>query len=311
MAEQFGFEDVRIGEALYRCQGHCLSCCELYVIGRVPDALLQGARPMTDVLPWLETELRSCERLRGFMSAVSTMGAQVRKAARPRYVRKSLKQAENAVSELLEEAVGETANAEAFLASAAVALLEGSARRYEEGVGSGDLGAYQSIYGSVRIAIGLLERTGMDGNELSVLSAGFPSVEPPARLLRPGVLAATVERLGVSAYTVLGAQKARLTLGDALSKVDRLLDDVLESYGQGVAPLAARLAASLYIRSYDPIRSELASGHPEIEFRMTDVLARDLRQQINVGAPVEDVRALVESVKRMIASVSLRGAVGE
>ena len=56
---RFDTEEVRLGYALYRTQGHCLAACELNARARRSDALLQAARPMTDVLPWLESEARS------------------------------------------------------------------------------------------------------------------------------------------------------------------------------------------------------------------------------------------------------------
>jgi hypothetical protein len=296
--------EVRLGEALYRCEGHCLAACELYVIGRAPDALLQAARPITDVLPWLETELRSCASLGDFMVSVSQMGAQIRKVARPRYLRRAHKRVERARASLLEEAANPSAGTDPYSASVALVLLGNGAERYRNGVAAGELGEYHSAYGMVRVAQALLRshrtaETELE-SELGLLSRYFPSVEPPAGLIRPETLDASVERVAELAASQLDAREFRWRLADSLAHVDRMLDDVFDNYRDGVRPLAARLAASLFVRSYDPVRSELSTFLPDTEDRLTTRLAVDLRRDINRGAPLDDVRSLVEEIKGLL-----------
>ena len=68
----FTADDVRIAEALYRSEAHCIVACELYGAGRRADAVMHSVRPIADTFPWIETELRSRpEQLRNLMVATS------------------------------------------------------------------------------------------------------------------------------------------------------------------------------------------------------------------------------------------------
>jgi hypothetical protein len=105
---------------------------------------------------------------------------------------------------------------------------------------------------------------------------------------------------------VLAAGGDEGALDGAIDHVVTLVDDVAESYRTGESALAARLAASLFIRSYDPIREQLAARAPDIEAEVTQILAFDLRRAINDGAQPDDIEKLSAQVTE-----GLRGAKGE
>lgn len=294
----FGADEVLIGEALYRTEAHLAACCELYELGRIPDALLQAARPMTDVLPWLETEVRSAgDALRALYASTAAAGAQVRRGVPARALRRALKPFAAARDEMMDAVLGAEWRRPDYLASVALALLGQAAVTYRRGVDDESLGDYQSAYALAAVAQELMEEAGAEGvgrlvELLGAIALVLPAVEPPERLARPDDLDRLIDEVAGTCVDALGARPATATLPDSLRKVDRLLGDVLNSYEQGLGPLAARLAASLFVRSYDPIRRAVAAVDPDVEARLTTLLGFELRIAINENATAERVRAL-------------------
>ncbi len=312
MSAPFTSEQIRIGHALWLCESHCLACCQLYGAGRRPDALLQAARPMTDVFPWLETELRSHPReLKEFITAVAAIGTEVRRDARPRVIRRGLKRAVEAREALVGRVAAHAARSDPYRVSVGIVLLGTLRDLYAKAVESAELSAYQSSYGVARTAIELLEHgrgrgEGPLATELDALAAAFASVDPPEQLVRPEELERLIDRMSAVAAEEMGARPMKGGLDDALAKVDRLLDDVVESYERGVAPLSARLAASLFVRSYDPIREELARHRPEDEAKISQLLGVDLRRGINDGLPVEEIRRMALEARGLLRAAGGR-----
>jgi hypothetical protein len=311
MEPSFGYEDVRLGEALYRSEAHCLACYELYRVGRKPDALLQAARPITDVLPWLETEVRANRaELAGFVRAVSAVGAQVRANVRPRKLRRVLSRVEPATTALLEEAIGPISETRTYLATVSVNLLETALQSYRRAVTDENLGEYQTAYACARRGTSLFERavgrrSSPAERDLAILRAVLPAVEPPARLARIEMVQSSVERILAAAVQFGASSAAEPALDDALSKIARVLDDVLSSYAEGVPALSARLAASLHLRAYEPIRPRLVEADHRAEERLTALIGVELRRGINDGAPVERINEIGAEVHGILDSLGV------
>lgn len=306
----FGADEIRIGEVLYRSEAHVRASIELFAIGRKPDALLQAARPITDLLPSLETELRSAEEpFREFFSMTAAVGAEIRRNVRARSLRRRMKAITAARGRLVEAAVGEPAAGGGYRASVAIALLDGVAPRYRRAVTDGDLGEYHAAYAMAEAATGLLHDAGVERTERAArlmpsLHSTFPAIEPPAQLTQPDDVDKLVDELGDAVIQELDALRVSWTLKDSLGRIDRLLGDVLVSYEQGLGPLSARLAASLFVRSYDPIRHDLGAVAPDAEARLTSLLGFELRTAINEGAEPERVRALATEAHELLVSTA-------
>ncbi|MGH2808208.1 MAG: hypothetical protein ACRDKT_13145 [Actinomycetota bacterium] len=298
---------IRIAEAVYRCDAHCVVACELYGSGRAPDALLQSARPMTDVFPWLENELRSSEEeLRDFMTAVSEIGARIRRSDKPRRLRSSLKDVRKTRDRLMTAIFGDLARTAEIEASIGVALLETARDTYRDAVDTEDLAGYQSCYALAQEATSLVAAavgaTHVDLRpHLAVLATAFPGPTPPAELVRPETLAAAIDEISVLSY-----EGDATVLDGALDHIAILIDDVAESYRAGETALAARLASSLFVRSYDPIREEFAALAPDLEPDATRILGFDLRRAINDGAQPDDIASLIARVKELLEDAKRR-----
>ena len=303
-----GSDAVRLGEALQRCVAHLRTCADLYGRGRKADALLHAARPITDVLPWLETELRSFPKaFAAFTNSISAVGAAARHNARPRKLRKTAREAEKIVDRLLATVVGSQSKEPAFRASVAAALLQSALTAYERAVEAEDLGEYQTARALSALAGETIETLAVGETtraHLKSLDLLIPDLDPPAQLARPSTVREIVDALLETLVDETGARPpGETTLDGELAKIERLVDDIVSSYTGGVPALSARLAASLYIRSFEPVRNRIAARHPTIEGRLADLLGIELRRAINDGAPGPDIQNLGAEAKTLLASL--------
>lgn len=293
---------IRLAEGLYRCEAHCLVSCELYGAGRAADALLQSARPMTDVFPWLETELRSSEaELRAFMGAVTRVGALIRRNARPRLLRRSFKQVREARVELIRVMFGSDSDSGRLNASIALSLLHTLRDGYARALEAEDLAGYQTSYALAQISSQLLDHAANDASvnlpSVGSLHAAFPSAVPPPKLVRPEQLSGVIQAISIEVEDRLDIAVSSVTFRDQLDEVGRLLGDVLASYERGHAPVAARLAASLFVRSYDPIRKDLSRFAPSSEETLTRLLGVELRRAINDHVRPDEVARIGAQIR--------------
>jgi hypothetical protein len=303
---RFGADEVRLGHALYRSKGHCLAACELHAGGRRSDALLQAARPMTDVLPWLETEARSVgAELVGFFKAVARMGSEVRRGARTGELRRSFALVQGSVDEVLDASLDPRASRSAYDVAVALELLEVAQASFADGVTEGNLDGYHSAYATAREALSLLTGAGVDGIEriaepMSILRAAFPSIDPPELVVRPETLEDAVRAMTPILRTAFDLPSVGGGVDSALGRIERLLDDAVAAHENGVPALAARLAASLYIRSYQPIRDEVSARDAALEERLSELLGVEVRLAINRGAPAGELKGLRREAKRLL-----------
>jgi hypothetical protein len=308
---RFDTEEVRLGYALYRTQGHCLAACELNARARRSDALLQAARPMTDVLPWLESEARSAgAELASFFHTVSRIGAGIRGRAPTADLRRSFAMIERAVQDVLESVLDRRVRRDSFDVAVALTLLETAKDSFEQGVTNGNLGEYHSAYATGRQALSLLEGAGIEKHarateHLAFVRAAFPSIEPPELLVRPETLHDAIGSLRESLQEIYGLPSAELSseepdLDGSLARIERLLDDTVAAHEHGVPALAARLASSLFLRSYQPIRDEVSARDASIEERLTEILGVEVRIAINRGATPDELHGLRKEAKRLL-----------
>jgi hypothetical protein len=311
MNEQpLGRDTIRIGEALKRCVAHAHACASLYARGRKADALLHAARPITDVLPWLETELRAFRQsLAAFTTGISAMGAGVRRNVRARKLRKVATTVDEAADALLATIVGPQVELPAYKASVGLALLQSAVDAYSRAVQTANLGDYQSARAFAWCGAKSLDAAGAGKSEeliahLRALEILLPSMDPPKSLARPEALTEVVEEIFRTAEIELDATKPGTTsLEEGVKKLERLLDDVVSSYSGGVPALSARLAASLYLRSFEPVRSQLPSSEEPIGDRLAQLLGIDLRRAINDGVHPQRVAELGAEAKAMLGSL--------
>jgi hypothetical protein len=200
-------------------------------------------------------------------------------------------------------------------ASIALALLSTAIDRYRDAVASETIDEYETAYGCATEALILFHRAGVRKGDainelLGPVRAAFAEIEPGARLWNPDALARALEDLRGAAFTRWGVIDGPQDLvHSVLVRIDKLLGDVVASYHDQVPALSARLAASLYVRSYDPVREEIARTDPSLESRLTDLLGVKLRRLINDEAPAEVIdQAAAEIRSLLLAHLEARSA---
>jgi hypothetical protein len=120
-------------------------------------------------------------------------------------------------------------------------------------------------------------------------------------------VAGAIDRIRAEAIRQHGAISPEPSVHDSLAQVDRLLEDVARSYDQKLPALAARLAASLFVRTFDPVRATLEAHEPAAAERLTQLLGVELRRAINDAAPEEEIAALVDEAHSLIAEAGKGG----
>ena len=75
----------------------------------------------------------------------------------------------------------------------------------------------------------------------------------------------------------------------------------METYEAGDADAAAELSAEAYLENYEVIEAGVIDAAPDVNEELEPLLGADLRKEILAGAPVEDVEAMVERAKTLLA----------
>ena len=86
-----------------------------------------------------------------------------------------------------------------------------------------------------------------------------------------------------------------------VAEIERLLDEIIETYEEGDADAAAELAAEAYLENYEVIEAEVIELAPEVNEELEPLLGADLRKQIREDASVADVEQMVVRAKDLLA----------
>ena len=313
-------EAISFGESLAQIRGHHRIALELYSAGDQPGALVHAGHPIDEIITSVRSEL---EEHGGPADDLNQALVDVRTA-----VQSETDEAE--ISALIDETAGLTHDAEAALAGEAAgtpayigsviaALLGTAGHEYEEAVAGGDgqvklLAEYQDGYAFVLEARAMYDEIVADVEAASaeeaheieeafeVLTDAFPSPEPPAQLSDPldvesaaGLIGHELEET-VGATLLEGSDPAEIA-----EKIEELLDEIVATYEAGDAEAAAELSAEAYLENYEVIEAEVIENAPDINEELEPLLGAELRRQIQDGAPVEDIEAMVERAKVLLA----------
>jgi hypothetical protein len=97
---------------------------------------------------------------------------------------------------------------------------------------------------------------------------------------------------------------------EVAEEIEHLLDEIVETYEAGDADAAAELSAEAYLENYEVIEAGVIDAAPDINEELEPLLGADLRKAILEGVPAEDVAAMVEQAKTLLAQAleALEGA---
>lgn len=313
-------ELIGFGEALAQIRGHHLVALELYEAEEVEGATTHAGHPIVEIFDSVKSELGETDSDVGELleSALQEALAAVEQEVPAGEVATKFEDVAGLTEDALGEVAGDDAGTAAFRGSVIAALLGTAANEYEEAVGNGDevrlLVEYQDGYGFVTEARHLYEDIASDVASASteeaeeideafeVLAEAFPSPEPPDQLVPALEVESAAELIGHELEETVNAEPLEEADPEVIAaEIEELLDEVVEAYEAGEADEAAELAAEAYLENYEVIEAEVIELAPDVNAELEPLLGAELRRQIQEGAPPEDIEAMVERAKDLLA----------
>ncbi|HVF54242.1 MAG TPA: hypothetical protein VNC78_11665 [Actinomycetota bacterium] len=311
-------EDIGFGEALAQIRGHHRVALELYEGGDKKGASVHAGHPIAEILDSVQSELQgSSAQLATDLEDVLHEGAQaIADDAKPEELAGIFERTADLTSQAQTGVIGDEGTSSAFTGSVIAALLSTSAHEYEEAVGGKGirlLAEYQDGYAFVREAramydtiAGEVEQAAAEEAEeieeaFGVLEAALPSAQPPKKLAEVSDVEVAAKLIGHELEETVGAQVAtESTPEDIVAEIERLLDEIVETYEAGDADAAAELSAEAYLENYELIEAQVIEQAPEINEELEPLLGADLRKRINEGAPLADIEVMIVRAKELL-----------
>jgi hypothetical protein len=316
-AASFGLEQVSLGEKLAQAHGHLRVSLELAEEGDTAAALGHAEHPLAEVLPAVSGELGEHgvdvgaieEALQAYRDAVQ--------APAPAEESRTLMEDATAVLDETERTVvGGAYQDEAYRGSVIAALLATAAHEYEESVDGARIALvdeYQDGYGFLQVAreryegiAGAVESESAEEAEeieeaFDALASVFPAPQPPPAPAPVEEAEEAAALIGHELEETVGA----LPLEEAdpaeeAEAIEGLLADVLAAYEEGRAEEAAELVAEAYLEHYEVIEPEVIELAPEVNAELEPLLGAELRRRIQEGAPVEEIRSMVDRALELL-----------
>jgi hypothetical protein len=319
-AAVFGAEEIGFGEALAQIRGHHDAATQLYDGGDVDLALVHAGHPIDEILASVASELD--EHAPEVATELEASLEDVRTLIEDGAGKSDVAAATEVTSELTfdaqEAVVGEATAASDYTGSVIAALLATTAHEYEEAVAGGDgislLEEYQDGYAFLHEArdlyeeiVGEVESASTEEAEeieeaFDELDAAFPELEAPTEPVPAESVEAAAELIGHELEETVGAQPLEQSDPEEVAEnIEALLDEVVAAYEAGDADGAGELAAEAYLENYEVIEAQVIENAPEINEELEPLLGADLRNEIQAGAPVSEIEAMVADAKALLA----------
>ncbi len=313
-------EIIRFGEALAQIRGHHAVAFELYEAGDLEAATTHAGHPLVEIFDSVRSELGETDSDVGELlgSALEEALAAVKQEAPAGEVATKFQEVANLTQDALAQVAGDDAGTPAFRGSVVAALLGTAAHEYEEAVGDGSevrlLVEYQDGYGFVTEARRLYEDIASEVSSASteeaeeideafeVLDEAFPSPEPPEQLAPALDVESAAELIDHELEETVDAEPLEEADPEAIAaEIEELLDEVVEAYEAGETEEAAELVAEAYLENYEVIEAEVIELAPDVNAELEPLLGAELRRQIQEGARPEDIEAMVQRARVLLA----------
>jgi hypothetical protein len=313
-------EAISFGEALAQIRGHHRIALELYSGGDQPGALVHAGHPIDEIITSVRSEL---EEHGGPAEELSQALVDVRTAVQSEADESDISSLIDTTASLTHEAeaalAGDAAGTSAYAGSVIAALLGTAGHEYEEAVAGSNgevklLAEYQDGYAFVLEARAMYDEISGDVEAASteeaeeieeafeVLTGAFPAPNPPSELSDPLDVESAAELIGHELEETVGATLLEGSdPAEVGEKIEELLDEIVATYEAGDAEAAAELSAEAYLENYEVIEAEVIENAPEINEELEPLLGAELRRQIQDGAPIEDIKAMIERPKELLA----------
>jgi hypothetical protein len=313
-------EAISFGEALAQIRGHHRIALELYSAGDQAGALTHAGHPIDEIIASVRSELDEhggpAQELADSLIAVRTA---VQAEADGSEIESLIGETATLTADAESALAGDDAETSAYTGSVIAALLGTSAHEYEEAVagGNGEVkleaeyqdgyafmlearAMYDEIAGEVESAA--IEEAEEIEEAFEKLATAFPGPTPPQQLADSLDVESAAELIGHELEETVGATLLETSdPAEIAEKIEHLLDEIVETYEAGDAEAAAELSAEAYLENYEVIEAEVIENAPEINEELEPLLGADLRRQLQEGASVEDIQAMVDRAKELLA----------
>jgi hypothetical protein len=303
---------------LYQMEGHLTSSRELWEAGD-PMAGAHAAHPLSELFPAVEGALAEAGvDTQALLDALTALPQLVTEAdADPETVAASYDQAREAIEAAAQQVAGEAFGSPAFTAQVIAGLLNGVAAEYGEAVQNGELvnvEEYQDAYGFLQVAKRLndgiqAETEARDAGEAEEVAHAFqeldellPQALPPDVVVEGIMVSNEVQEIVAELSRIYEFQVVESSTEETLAFIQEQLDAALAAYQEGDADQAYERAASAYLDGFEYLEAPLLEQNAEL-VETLEIQFKRLRDEIQAGAPLDDLQALVEEIRAGLEKV--------
>jgi hypothetical protein len=308
---------VAIGAALAQMRGHHNASLQLHEAGDTNGAMAHASHPAAEILESIRSDLDAAgaptDELAAALQAVQATAEGDDSAAHQAAI-----VAATAVIDQAEAAVaGDHLESPAYIGSVIASVLQTAGHEYEEAVTDGAIDLlieYQDAwaftqeafdqYATIEEAVTTASEEEADEIQeaFETLFLALQGVEPPSTIRDVEEIEAAAALIGHELEETVGALPvSESDPAEEQEAIEALLDQIVDLVASGDREAAAELAAEAYLEHYEVIEGAVIDAAPEINEQLEPLLGAELRRQINEGATLEEIQAMVDQAKGLLA----------
>lgn len=311
-------EQVTFGSLVAQMRGHHRAAVERHAEGDRAAARKHAGHPAKEVLDSIRPELAepSPELVRSLTRTLAAVPVAVRTGSESDLTT-AVRAAADETRAAEEAVVGEAAGTDAYKGSVIADLTAVAADEYEEALSGNRVARddeFQDGYGFIQEAQDLYRaiepkvkaESAKEAEEITEafekLEAAMPSGNAPADPAPLEEVEEAAKVVGAELEETVGATPAQESDPKAVrAEIERLLDEIASAYDPANPDASAELAAEAYIQNYETIEAGVIDAAPDVNAALEPLLGAELRKRIREGAPTEEIQAMVNRAKRLLA----------
>ena len=316
---EVGGEQVQFGSLVAQIRGHHRAALERHGAGDRKAALKHAGHPAKEVLDSIRPELEQPgpETVKSLTSALNALPAAIIRGGSHAEVRAAVSVAAAETRKAEAAVVGEAAGTDAYRGSVIADLTAVAAHEYEEALdgnrivrddefqdGYGFIQEAQDLYGAIeaRVKAESAEEAGEITEAFEKLEAAMPSGEAPPNPAPLAEVEESAQLVGAELEETVGATPAEESDPKAVqAEIERLLDQIVDTYDPANPDASAELAAEAYLQNYETIEAGVITAAPEVNAELEPLLGAELRKQIRAGVPQDEIANMVRRAKQLLA----------
>ena len=311
-------EQVTFGSLVAQIRGHHRAALERHHAGDRKAALEHANHPAKEILDSIQPELEqpSPETVESLTNALRAVPTAIRDGSNAE-VDAAIAKAAAETSKAEAAVVGETADSDAYRGSVIADITAVAAHEYEEALDGDKIARedeFQDGYGFIQEAQDLYreieprvkEQAAGEAAEITEafekLEAAMPSGEAPANPAPLEDVEEAAKLVGAELEETVGAKPVEQSDPAAVqAEIERLLDEIVQTYDPADPDAAAELSAEAYLENYETIEAGVIAAAPDVNEVLEPLLGAELRKRIREGASKDEIAAMVRRAKALLA----------